>query len=595
MSDHSFSANEKGEISTTENVDNDLRRVRTEDEDYKFTFGKFLATLAFQQGYMADVFVIIMSSTILQDINRSIGPNPNYTWVAITPTLGAAVVSPLVGRMSDIFGRRNFLLAGNVLGFIGCAIAATADNINTVIGGSVLIGVGSGLHQTAWACLAEVVPKNYRSVASGIFESTLALAQAFGPVIGTVMVKYASWRAAYWLPFAMNFFAGSLVFFFYHPVNQYIREEGKTVWQQALALDWIGTFLLISGLVLFLLGITFGGSQFPWVSAGTLAPLCIGFVLLVILGFYEAYADITYPIFPPAIFKLVRGFTVVLISVFLVGMIYYATAVLWAEQVGALYTTDPLKIGWYASATGFGGMTFGPICGYVFKNVGHARILVTIAVGTMGLCCGLQAIVTPGSHIASTILVYLIGGFLSSANVFQVTIVQLTVSHEYIGVATALITTARSVGGSVATAIYTSILKNKLIAFIPKYLALPLALAGVAPASLPAVIGALTTGTGLEALATLTPAQLGIGIYGVKESFAHAFRVVYLVTIAFGVLGTLAVCFTANVDHLMTRKVDIKLEEGAHLHGAVDTGEGHVIHHGEKGNETCTASTDVFE
>ncbi|KAF2815944.1 trichothecene efflux pump [Mytilinidion resinicola] len=580
MSDNSLS-NEKGDISTTERVDNNLR-VRTEDEEYKFTFGKFLAVLSFQQGYMADVFVIIMSSTILLDINRDIGPNPNYTWVAITPTLGAAVVSPLVGRMSDIFGRRNFLLVGNLLGLIGCAIAATAHNINVIIGGSVLIGIGSGLHQTAWACLAEVVPKRARSVASGFFESTLALAQAFGPVIATVFVKHASWRAIYWLPFAMNCFAGALVFFFYHPVNQYIREEGKTVWQQAVALDWVGTFLLVSGLVLFLLGITFGGSQFPWVSAGTLAPLIIGFVLLVILGFYEAYADITYPIFPPAIFKLIRGFTVVLVSVFLVGMIYYATAVLWAEQAGVIFTTDPLKVGWYAGAVGMGGLLFGSPCGYIFKAVGHARILVTIAVGAMALCCGLQAIVTPGSHIASTILVVLIGGFLSAANVFQVTIVQLTVAHEYIGVASALITTARSVGGSVATAIYTSILKNKLVAFIPKYLALPLALAGVAPVSLPAVIGALTTGTGLEALATLTPQQLEVGVYGLKESYAHAFRVVYLVTIAFGVLGTIAVCFTANVGHLMTRKVDIRLEEGAHLHGAVDTGEGHVIHHGEK-------------
>lgn len=108
---------------------------------------------------------------------------------------------------------------------------------------------------------------------------------------------------------------------------------------------------------------------------------------------------------------------------------------------------------------------------------------------------------------------------------------------------------------------------------------MPLALAGVAPASLPAVIGALSTGKGLEALAALTPTQLEIGIHGLKESFAHSFRIVYLVTIAFGVLGTVAVAFTANVDHLMTRKVDIKLEEGIHVHGAVDTGEGHLIRH----------------
>jgi len=271
--------------------------------------------------------------------------------------------------------------------------------------------------------------------------------------------------------------------------------------------------------------------------------------------------------------------------VFLVGMIYYATAVLWAEQATVLFTTDPLKVGWYASATGLGGMLFGPLAGFAFQRLGHARIGITITVGLLALFTGVQAIVTPESHVASTALVVVIGGCLATANIFQVTIVQLVVAHEYIGVATALVTTARSVGGSVATAIYTSILKNKLPTFIPKYMALPLAMAGVPPASLPAVIGALATGEGLEALATLTPAQLEVGIYGLKQSYAHSFRIVYLVTIAFGVLGTLAVCFTANVDQFMTRKVDIKLEEGVHVHGQVDTGKGHIIVHGPNGEK----------
>lgn len=139
-------------------------------------------------GYMADIFVVIMSSTILQTINRDIGPSPSYTWIAITPTLGAAVISPLVGRMSDIFGRRNFLLVGNALALVGCAIAATAHQINTVIGGCVLIGLGSGLHQIAWAALAEIVPRRSRSVASGYFETSLGFVQVFGAVIG----KYSS-------------------------------------------------------------------------------------------------------------------------------------------------------------------------------------------------------------------------------------------------------------------------------------------------------------------------------------------------------------------------------------------------------------------
>lgn len=121
-----------------------------EDEvGFKMTWTKWLAMVSFQLDYMSDVFVLSMASTILQEINRDIGPNDNYTWMATAQILGAAVMSPSVGRLSDIFGRRNFLLVGNAIAAVGCAVAATAKDVNTVIGASAIIGVGSAMHQLA--------------------------------------------------------------------------------------------------------------------------------------------------------------------------------------------------------------------------------------------------------------------------------------------------------------------------------------------------------------------------------------------------------------------------------------------------------------
>jgi hypothetical protein len=62
----------------------------------------------------------------------------------------------------------------------------------------------------------------------------------------------------------LNGIALALTVFFYHPVNQYIIEKGKTKWQQVKSLDWIGVFLFAAGLVLFLLGLSFGGNKYPW-------------------------------------------------------------------------------------------------------------------------------------------------------------------------------------------------------------------------------------------------------------------------------------------------------------------------------------------
>jgi MFS family permease len=155
-----------------------------EDEGFKMTPAKFLAIASFQLGYMSDVFVLSMAASILTVINQDIGPNSSYTWMITAQTLGAAVMSPAIGRLSDIFGRRNFLLVGNAVAATGCAVAATAKDVNTVIGASALIGIGSAMHQLAWSCLGELVPKRSRALALGIFQTSLAPSGAFSPIIG---------------------------------------------------------------------------------------------------------------------------------------------------------------------------------------------------------------------------------------------------------------------------------------------------------------------------------------------------------------------------------------------------------------------------
>ena len=62
----------------------------------------------------------------------------------------------------------------------------------------------------------------------------------------------------------MDTLALVLIFFFYRPINQHILEEGKTQWGQVKELDFMGLVLFTAGAVLFLLGISFGGSQFLW-------------------------------------------------------------------------------------------------------------------------------------------------------------------------------------------------------------------------------------------------------------------------------------------------------------------------------------------
>lgn len=121
--------------------------------------------------------------------------------------------------------------------------------------------------------------------------------------------------------------------------------------------------------------------------------IVIGIVLLIACGFYEAYYDMVFPLFPPVVLRKFRGVTCVLVGTFLFGMLYYSTAVLWPQQVQGLYTQNLLKIGWYASALGMAGIISSPIIGALF-TLGHARLLFifiillgTVASGSMAIVC----------------------------------------------------------------------------------------------------------------------------------------------------------------------------------------------------------------
>lgn len=100
-------------------------------------------------------------------INAELGPSPNYAWINITWSLGAAILVSVGGRLSDIFGRRYFMLCGAIISFIGTIVGATGQSIPQMIASGVLFGIGSGFQEMGFACIMEFIPNRYRVAALG--------------------------------------------------------------------------------------------------------------------------------------------------------------------------------------------------------------------------------------------------------------------------------------------------------------------------------------------------------------------------------------------------------------------------------------------
>lgn len=103
--------------------------------------------------YNAYLFTLLIPPAILSYINADLGPDPRYTWITISWNLGGAMLVTIGGRLSDIFGRRYFFIAGAVLLIIGSIVSATGQSIDQMIAGGAIFGAGSGFLEMSFGAV----------------------------------------------------------------------------------------------------------------------------------------------------------------------------------------------------------------------------------------------------------------------------------------------------------------------------------------------------------------------------------------------------------------------------------------------------------
>lgn len=116
--------------------------------------------------YESYLFTQQMPAALLAYINADLGPDNRYPWIAISWNLGAAVIVTIGSRLSDIIGRRWFLIFGAASGAIGALVGATSQSITQSIVSGVIFGVGGGFQEMCFACAQGVYLQEFSRWAS---------------------------------------------------------------------------------------------------------------------------------------------------------------------------------------------------------------------------------------------------------------------------------------------------------------------------------------------------------------------------------------------------------------------------------------------
>lgn len=260
----------------------------------------------------------------------------------------------------------------------------------------------------------------------------------------------AGWRWCYYigLTYGVISLAGTVAF--YHPPKRPQYDFEKTRWQEVKEIDYIGCALYTTGLTLFLVGLTGAGSSHPWRSVRVLAPLLVG-ILLLILCFVYDFTLAKQPFFPPGLFSQFREFTMLLVIVFVAGMIFYSMSGLLPQGTLYMFTNDPVEIGIIALPNGFAQLLFGAILTLFMGKLGHLKLQLIILLVVQTLFFAIMAAIVPDNRAAWMAFQFFAIGPFALITLICYVLASLNVPLRHLGLASGLIGTFRSAGGSVST------------------------------------------------------------------------------------------------------------------------------------------------
>ena len=201
----------------------------------------------------------------------------NTTWVVTATLLVGAVVTPVAGRLGDMYGKRPVLLASIVPLIVGSIVCATATSVLPMIIGRGLQGMGVGIIPIGISAMRDLLPPERLGSAIALISASLGIGGALGLPIAAAVVENSDWRMLFWGCAVLAAIVGVLIYL----VIPEIPTEGP-----AGRFDYLGAIGLGIGLVCLLLAVS-KGATWGWTSATILGLFAAAIVAILIWGRYE--------------------------------------------------------------------------------------------------------------------------------------------------------------------------------------------------------------------------------------------------------------------------------------------------------------------
>jgi MFS family permease len=222
--------------------------------------------------------VSISASTIQDDLHLS---ETAVQWLVTAYALSTAAFVALGGRLGDILGHKRIVVSGVILFAVSSLMCGLVPDSSSVavpwlVTFRVLQGVGAGLLiPSATVLVLDAFPPAERGKGLAIFFIVAGLFTAIGPVAGSYLTEFWTWRAIFWINVPVALF--SLIEFSMAKLNDVKRPA---------RVDWRGAFLIVLGMSLTVLGIQ-QSTEWGWGDPATIGSIVVGVIVLATFGAAE--------------------------------------------------------------------------------------------------------------------------------------------------------------------------------------------------------------------------------------------------------------------------------------------------------------------
>ena len=391
-------------------------------------------------------------STAMPRIIADLGGFDRYTWVTTAYLVASTVAVPIVGRLTDIYGRKIFFIGGISVFILGSVLAGMSESMTQLIAFRAIQGLGGGvIMANSFVAIADLFPPEERGKFQGFLGVVFGMSSVIGPTLGGFITDNFSWS---WI-FLINVPVGVPVLLLIAWLFPKITPE-----VESRKLDYAGMVTLILAVTPILLALSWGGVQYAWVSPQVLGFLAFGLVMGIAFVVIESRTD--SPIMPLEIYRN-QMVAVSLIATFLTGFGMFGAIIFiplfFQGVLGASATSSgsfltPMMLGIVFGATLSGQL--------LSRTGGHYRVQAIIGTGLMMLGAILISTMNPETSFPRAVgyIIVLGVGLGTTFPTFTLS-VQNSVPFRLMGISTSALQFYRSIGGMLGLAILGSVMAGR--------------------------------------------------------------------------------------------------------------------------------------